>query len=135
MYVYFTCFFVLGNVYLSWIDEDNDVIKIVSDDELMDSLKYQFKNQATCVLKFNVNKPAGTKEKASIGCKIADESMNIDAVVHVGVTCDECGVSPIKGNRFKCTVRDNFDLCETCEKSKVQPFAMVSNLRFALQSI
>ncbi|KAH8094122.1 hypothetical protein JL720_4112 [Aureococcus anophagefferens] len=26
------------------------------------------------------------------------------AAVHVGVTCDDCGMSPIRGVRFKCTV-------------------------------
>ncbi|KAH8057035.1 M16 peptidase-like protein [Aureococcus anophagefferens] len=27
------------------------------------------------------------------------------AAVHVGVTCDDCGMSPIRGVRFKCTVK------------------------------
>jgi hypothetical protein len=39
-------------------------------------------------------------------------------VVHTGVTCDGCRVSPIVGTRFKCTECVNFDLCETCEQKQ-----------------
>lgn len=35
--------------------------------------------------------------------------------VHQNVTCDGCGVNPIKGIRFKCSVCPDFDLCSTCE--------------------
>jgi hypothetical protein len=35
--------------------------------------------------------------------------------VHKGVTCDGCNVGPIVGNRYKCTVCFNFDLCQNCE--------------------
>jgi hypothetical protein len=35
--------------------------------------------------------------------------------IHHGITCDGCGVAPISGARFKCTVCHDFDLCEKCE--------------------
>lgn len=35
--------------------------------------------------------------------------------MHNGVRCDMCNVFPIRGIRYKCTVRHDFDLCETCE--------------------
>jgi len=35
--------------------------------------------------------------------------------IHFGVTCDICGVSPIRGIRYKCAVCPNYDLCEKCE--------------------
>jgi len=35
--------------------------------------------------------------------------------VHEGVACDGCGVSPIVGIRYKCSVRKNYDLCAKCE--------------------
>ena len=38
--------------------------------------------------------------------------------VHLHVTCDGCGMFPIVGDRYKCTVRDNFDLCTGCEASR-----------------
>jgi hypothetical protein len=35
--------------------------------------------------------------------------------VHRGITCDGCGVNPIVGVRYQCTVCPNFDLCKSCE--------------------
>lgn len=37
-------------------------------------------------------------------------------VVHKNYECDDCGVAPIVGIRYKCTRRDDFDLCEKCER-------------------
>jgi hypothetical protein len=45
--------------------------------------------------------------------------------VHNGVRCDECGVCPIIGTRFKCSGRHDYDLCSHCEGRGYQPFPMV----------
>ena len=37
--------------------------------------------------------------------------------VHMGVRCDGCGLDPITGSRFKCSICENYDLCENCEES------------------
>lgn len=37
------------------------------------------------------------------------------ATIHNDITCDGCLVSPIVGNRYKCTVCYDYDLCEKCE--------------------
>lgn len=47
-------------------------------------------------------------------CQQRDE----ESVVHHGITCDGCNVSPIVGARFKCTLCSNFDLCSDCESLK-----------------
>lgn len=50
--------------------------------------------------------------------KEAEEKTNVNnnnTAVHEGVTCDSCN-GAIYGNRYKCSVCWNFDLCETCEK-------------------
>jgi len=39
-----------------------------------------------------------------------------EQVVHENVSCDGCGVYPIKGIRYKCSVRKNFDYCSICEE-------------------
>ena len=45
-------------------------------------------------------------------------------VVHNCVRCDNCGVDPIVGIRYKCSVRDNYDLCENCRYLNKQPHLM-----------
>ena len=35
--------------------------------------------------------------------------------IHEQYTCDGCGVHPILGTRYKCSVCRNFDYCEACE--------------------
>jgi len=40
------------------------------------------------------------------------------------VRCDGCGINPIIGTRYQCSVCDDFDYCENCEATKehVHPF-------------
>ena len=38
------------------------------------------------------------------------------AVVHTNVSCDGCGINPIRGLRYKCSVCKNFDYCAQCEE-------------------
>ena len=47
-------------------------------------------------------------------CDRADRDSNGE-IIHYGVQCDGCNMSPIKGPRFKCAVCSNFDLCGQCE--------------------
>lgn len=45
--------------------------------------------------------------------------------VHTGITCDGCDMVPIRGIRYKCTVRRDFDLCEDCEAQDTTGYAMI----------
>lgn len=45
--------------------------------------------------------------------------------VHTNVECDGCGVNPIVGIRYKCTVRKNYDLCAKCEDRVDQEHPML----------
>lgn len=51
------------------------------------------------------------------GDATAAESGDAPIAVHVGIICDVCDMSPIKGTRYKCAVRSDFDLCQECERT------------------
>ncbi|CAE8643627.1 unnamed protein product [Polarella glacialis] len=40
-------------------------------------------------------------------------------MVHSAVTCDGCGMSPLRGQRFKCKTCPDYDLCGECFKNRV----------------
>lgn len=63
----------------------------------------------------------------------ADLRYNI-SIVHDGATCDCCGMKPIVGIRYKCTIRNNFDLCEACEALETRPHTMVKYVSRSLQN-
>jgi len=42
-----------------------------------------------------------------------------EIVEHEGVKCDGCGVYPITGDRFKCMVCPQYDMCQQCEEKRL----------------
>lgn len=40
-------------------------------------------------------------------------------IQHIDITCDGCDTEPIIGNRFKCRVCEDRDLCETCMRALI----------------
>jgi hypothetical protein len=60
---------------------------------------------------------------------INSESQTRERPVHTHVTCDGCGVHPIVGIRYKCSVREDYDLCEACEARQQQPYPMLKIYR------
>lgn len=46
-------------------------------------------------------------------------------VVHNGIGCDGCGMKPITGVRYKCSVRKNYDLCSMCEERLGHEYAFL----------
>jgi hypothetical protein len=41
--------------------------------------------------------------------------------IHHGVCCDGCNAAPIRGERYKCTVCHDYDLCSNCESKNLHP--------------
>jgi hypothetical protein len=56
--------------------------------------------------------------KAFMGGKCGEEQTN-SGVIHRGITCDGCGVRPVKGIRYKCSECPDYDLCQACESKDV----------------
>ncbi|KAK6412456.1 hypothetical protein LTR81_013583 [Elasticomyces elasticus] len=48
---------------------------------------------------------------------IAEENSRRKAYVHRGISCGECGETPIRGIRYHCLNCPDFELCATCEVS------------------
>lgn len=40
-------------------------------------------------------------------------------VIHENFICDGCGMAPIKGIRYMCSVCSNYDICDECERKGV----------------
>ncbi|CAG9327669.1 unnamed protein product [Blepharisma stoltei] len=45
--------------------------------------------------------------------------------IHLNVTCDGCGMSPILGDLYKCTVCEDFEFCMNCENNINHPHSFI----------
>lgn len=96
---------------ITYVDEDGDCITISTADEFQLALLH---SQTT---KFNVTTASASTSKTA--------APHINDAVHDHVTCDDCGMYPIVGDRFKCSLRRDFDLCSACESKTIQPYPML----------
>jgi len=98
---------------LSYVDDEGDIITCDSNSEVKEALAVLAKFQRA--IRFDISNDSMEPVSAA----------NVEAILaveHPGVTCDGCGLFPITGPRFKCSIRKNFDLCSACESREVQPF-------------
>jgi len=49
---------------------------------------------------------------------IFSSNRNVCETIHYGIKCNGCGIYPIKGLRFKCTVCPDFNYCYNCEENE-----------------
>jgi len=57
------------------------------------------------------------KDESKVDSSNATSNSVVNDHVHYGVVCDGCQASPLIGDRFKCTICHDFDLCSECEHS------------------
>ena len=109
---------VVNSISFLWVDDENDKVVIDSDEELSEALRVMVKEHSKGYLRFEVLN--------SCHYSALKRFLPSDTAVHEGILCNNCGVSPITGVRFKCTFRDNFNLCEHCEiLTSPQPHPML----------
>ena len=48
--------------------------------------------------------------------KDEDFSLLMVKTEHYGIKCELCGIDPIIGFRYKCSICKNYNLCEKCEQ-------------------
>merc|ERR1719270_2235143 len=66
------------------------------------------------------------KRNAPVNEAVGGEAESEQAA-HYGVTCDGCEMNPIIGNRYKCVVCDDYDLCESCHAAGQYPCAALKH--------
>jgi hypothetical protein len=59
--------------------------------------------------------------KNVVATHVKNAGSAVSPSVHPNITCDSCGMNPIIGPRFKCTVCNDYDLCYECESNGVHP--------------
>jgi len=94
------------NFDLKYKDEEQDIVTVSSDAELVEALAVVGYLGST-VLRFEIQ----VREAPHVV-----EATQQAKPVHRSIICDGCGANPIVGVRYKCSVRDDFDLCEVCER-------------------
>jgi len=50
---------------------------------------------------------------------VSEEQSKTDSYIHRNVTCNNCGIAPIRGIRYKCANCVDYDLCSACEAQDV----------------
>ena len=128
--------FSIGNKFhLSYTDEEGDKITVATDNELFEALTVQDEMRPSLSKKlytFKIDSAtssgtpklgASSGEEQAFTAAPSEESKSFSpgedsAPIHSRVECDGCGVFPIVGGRFKCSVRDDYDLCSSCAKSR-----------------
>merc|ERR1711963_1076057 len=95
-----------------WSDADGDNVTITSDEELIIALTEMTGPLYKLTVSVKKCKPVSVEDEGA-----ADAELK----VHYGVTCDGCENKPITGNRYKCVVCDDYDLCESCEVAGRHP--------------
>ena len=88
--------------------------------------------------------PSPEMELRSIKCNLKEKfKMNKEndknEIIHEGINCNGCDVKSIVGNRYKCSICQNFDYCEKCLKEHSSdhkhPFIKIYHPKMKLVSI
>lgn len=113
-----------SNFQITYRDDENDIVTVATQPELDEALSVAI-DMGHKVLRFDVirvkknNKLNQSHKKDHVD---GGESHSSASVAHLNVACDGCNMNPIIGARFKCSFRQNYDLCERCEAVDSSPY-------------
>ena len=72
-----------------------------------------------------IEKPKNTRRMGHKNTKYCQRG-----IVHKNIRCEGCGLDPMVGYRYMCTICDDYNLCENCEERLVighgHPFIKVT---------
>jgi len=103
--------------HLKYTDDESDTITVTTNDELEEAFAVA-DFQSANVARFDI--VALTELFTSLE-KPSPAETQTNVAVHHNVICDGCDMQPIVGDRFKCSVRSDFDLCNGCEQKDTSP--------------
>ncbi|XP_069825262.1 sequestosome-1 [Dendropsophus ebraccatus] len=95
-----------GSFQMFYRDEEGDLVAFSTDEEL--NMGLDMINDGVFRLYIKEKRECKREHRAHCG------SENGQNVVHPNVTCDGCE-GPVVGNRYKCLICPDYDLCSTCE--------------------
>jgi RecJ-like exonuclease len=86
----------------------------------------QFKGDFQKLLAEEVRQFVNSPEHIKYVKDLVEKNKEKNKAVHHNIICDGCDVGPIRGIRYKCSKRDDYDLCEKCEAkmAKDLPYPM-----------
>ena len=113
-----------SNLEFYWKDEEDDTIIVSSDDELSEATRVMTHWKRN-VMRFEIRENQDGELLTSYPVPEATIASEINLAIHNHVRCDGCDVCPIVGVRYKCAVREDYDLCELCESKELQPHPMI----------
>lgn len=70
-----------------------------------------------------------TMSDASAQASCEERKQPSEGVVHANIKCDGCNRGPIVGVRYKCSVREDYDLCQACEAAQQPAYPMLKIYR------
>ncbi|KAL2166911.1 hypothetical protein VTG60DRAFT_2019 [Thermothelomyces hinnuleus] len=97
------------NTHLGNVQPLNDA-ETVADDHVMEDNWYDDANN-----QFGGQQQRAGQNIVSLLFRVSEDNARRNAYVHRGCLCNGCGVTPIRGIRYRCANCTDFDLCETCE--------------------
>ncbi|XP_018409942.1 PREDICTED: sequestosome-1 isoform X2 [Nanorana parkeri] len=118
-----------GFFQMFYRDEEGDLVAFSTDEEL--NMGLEILNEGVFRVYIKERKDCKREHRAHCGQETPQN------VVHPNVTCDGCE-GPVVGNRYKCLICPDYDLCNTCEGKGVHkehnmimfPTPIVSNNPF-----
>jgi Ca2+-binding EF-hand superfamily protein len=97
------------NVDVNTVRPLNDA-ETVSDEHVLEDNWYDDGNN-----QFGGQHQRAGQNIVSLLFRVSEDNARRNAYVHRGCLCNGCGITPIRGIRYRCANCTDFDLCETCE--------------------
>eukprot|EP00828_Plagiopyla_frontata_P035856 TRINITY_DN47459_c0_g1_i2.p2 TRINITY_DN47459_c0_g1~~TRINITY_DN47459_c0_g1_i2.p2 ORF type:complete len:352 (+),score=79.23 TRINITY_DN47459_c0_g1_i2:162-1217(+) len=107
---------------LYYIDFEDDKIFITSSGDLdlflNDAIDEDEKQQKSLKIYIDDCNQSFIQKESIIIQEKTEPQKEIKISIHINCICDGCGMNPIIGIRYKCSVCKEFNYCENCEMSK-----------------